>query len=216
MRAYRDPVWWALALALALCLALLALEAADAHHEPQIPAGASVWRRVLIAEWMARFGLESDVAVGFAQVEAESGWNPTARSRVGALGLSQFMSATARGYQRSSALRELCADAGGCPLEPRWSLRALAMMDYDLWRAMTFAADSHERMAFSLASFNSGIGWVLKERKAAIAQGLDGSRWFDNTQRVCLRAPVNCRETSAYPPKILHTLRPKYRAWLAR
>lgn len=179
-----------------------------------VPAGASRWKRTVIGEWRFYFGLESDLAVPFAQIMQESRFRDDAVSPVGATGLAQFMPATATGFQRSSRLQELCGEAGGCPLSPAWAIRAMSMYDADEYRDVADAATEDDRLAFMLTSYNGGRGWVRKERAAARERGLDNRRWFGAVDRVCLRASWACEESRGYAPVILYKFRPGFRLWL--
>ena len=179
-----------------------------------VPAGASRHKRTIIGEWRFYFGLDSDVSVPFAQVMQESRFRADAVSYAGATGLAQFMPATAAGYQRSTRLQELCAQAGGCPLSPAWAIRAMAMYDADEYADAGYAATEDERLAFMLTSYNGGRGWVRKERTAAHDRGLDDRRWFGAVERVCLRAAWACEESRGYAPAILYKWRPGFQLWL--
>jgi soluble lytic murein transglycosylase-like protein len=78
-----------------------------------------------------------------AQIQVESGFNPAARSPVGALGISQFMPATARSYGLSNRLN------------PAASIDAQAHMMRDLLRS--FAS-----VPLALAAYNAGPGAVRR------------------------------------------------------
>ena len=179
-----------------------------------VPAGASRWKRTIIGEWRFYFGLEADVSVPFSQIMAESRFRDDAVSHAGAMGLSQFMPATAKGFQRSGRLQELCAEAGGCPFSPAWAIRAMSMYDADEYADAAYAATEDDRLAFALTAYNGGRGWVRKERTAAHDRGLDSSRWFGAVERVCLRASWACEESRGYAPVILYKFRPGFRLWL--
>ncbi len=220
------------AVALSLLLAVVALffalwfvlfvfvGPAVAHERPAafvVPQAARQWQRTIIGDARYYFGLDVDYSVFFAQIAQESGWRADARSRVGALGLAQFMPATARGYQKNvTRLQQLCADAGGCPLDPRWAIRAMVAMDRDLWRQYPFAAGVDHRWGLALAAYNGGGVAIRRERELAAARGLDATLWFDGIELVCVRAAWACKENREYPRVILFRWRPGYRAWLAR
>jgi hypothetical protein len=78
-----------------------------------------------------------------AQIYAESGFNPFARSPAGALGIAQFMPGTARAY----ALRN--------PLDPAQAIDAQAHLMHDLLRQ--FAS-----VPLALAAYNAGAGAVAR------------------------------------------------------
>ena len=84
---YRREFIRAVALVLLVVLALIV----EAHAAERIPAAALRYRSEIIRAARVEGGLSAPVAVFAAQLEQESGWNPEARSVVGASGLGQFM-----------------------------------------------------------------------------------------------------------------------------
>lgn len=188
---------------------------AEAHHENVAPEAAR-YRRQIVGEWRRVWGLWADPSVAFGQIHQESRFKPDARSKYAA-GLAQFTPPTAADMQRwyPAELREVCAEAGGCPLSPGWAIRSLCLYDRRLWLAVADTADV-DRWAFVLAGYNGGAGWLVKERRAAAAQGLDPNQWWGQVEGVCLRAAWACAENRDYPRRILLAHAPRYRAWLAR
>lgn len=94
-------------------------------------------------EPLLRSGSRWDVSPGLlaAQLLAESGFNPTAVSPAGALGIAQFMPATARSY----GLRD--------PFDPVASIDAQAHLMSDLLRRF-------HSVPLALAAYNAGPGAV--------------------------------------------------------
>ncbi|PZG22361.1 C40 family peptidase [Nonomuraea aridisoli] len=92
-----------------------------------------------------------------AQVEAESGWRPTARSSVGAQGMAQFMPATWTGYGRD-------ADGDGVtsPDDPEDAIMAMAR--YDCALARTLARLPGDVTSNMLAAYNAGPAAVLRHQ----------------------------------------------------
>ena len=90
-----------------------------------------------------------------AQVEAESGWRPTARSNVGAQGMAQFMPATWARYGQD-------ADRDGVtsPDDPEDAIMAMAR--YDCTLARTIAQVPGDATSNMLAAYNAGPGPVLR------------------------------------------------------
>lgn len=169
-----------------------------------VPREAERYRLTLKREAMRVWGLDAPTATFAAQVHQESRWRPDARSSVGALGLAQFMPATAQWIGSMDAgLSERA------PMNPAWALRGLVV--YDRWLWDRIKADTPcERMAFALSAYNGGLGWVYKRQR------------LSDTPGVCLGgactvnpgvAPANQRENEHYPRVILHTHEPLYRAW---
>jgi murein DD-endopeptidase MepM/ murein hydrolase activator NlpD len=89
-----------------------------------------------------------------AQIQAESGWDPTAASPVGARGIAQFMPATWAQY-----------GAGADPLDPRAGIAALGRYMKDLRTQVGHLAQSEaETIQLILAAYNAGPGAVLKHQ----------------------------------------------------
>jgi Transglycosylase SLT domain len=185
----------------------------------QPPAGAVRWKKVIVNEWRFQFGIASNIAVPFAQIHQESGYNPNAVSPVGASGLAQFMPATAAGLERNvTRLQELCdpkRNPKGCPLEERWAIRALTILDHDEYMARPIKSEE-DRLAMMLSAYNGGSGWTERERRECRASSwqCNGDLWFGNVEKVCVRNPSACRENREYPFVILRKWLPKYTQWL--
>ena len=96
------------------------------------------------------------------------------------------------------------------PYNPSWALRAL--VNYDAWlHARVKASNPCNRMAFTLSSYNGGLGWVNRDKALASGKGLDPLVWFDSVERVNAgRSAANWRENRGYPKRILQTLEPAY------
>jgi membrane-bound lytic murein transglycosylase F len=111
-----------------------------------------------------------------AQIFQESGFNPNARSWVGAQGLMQIMPATARQVGVTGPIND-----------PEVNIRA--GIQYLDWLRDRFEDDLRvqDRMWFMLAAFNAGVGHVRDARSLADRLGLDRDRWFDNVERAMLK-----------------------------
>lgn len=172
------------------------------------PTDALKYRSDVIRSARVDWGLNAPVADFAAQLHQESGWNPAARSPVGAQGLAQFMPSTAdwlSGLMPHLASRE--------PWNPGWAIRALVSYDRWLWQRVT-VPDSCERMAMTLSAYNGGLGWVNRDRRLARTRGLDDARWFGAVETVNAgRSVANWRENRHYPQRILHELAPRYLSW---
>jgi len=128
----------------------------------------------LIRQYAKRHGFDWRLLA--AQMYQESGFNPRARSWVGARGVMQIMPRTA---QQVGVTGDL--------YDPEVSIRAGAR--YLDWLRDRFEEDLsvQDRMWFTLASFNAGIGHVRDARRLAPRLGLDPDRWFDNVEVAMLR-----------------------------
>lgn len=186
-----------------LLLVLLVLAEAAAAAVPQ---EARRYQRDLVAAARLVWGLEAPVATFAGQIHQESAWRADARSAY-AMGLAQFTPATA------DWIGEMFPDlAERQPYNPAWALRALVRYDRWLWERLT-GATACDRMAFALAAYNGGLGWVQRERRAAREAGTASDRWFGAVALHCLRARWACAENRDYPAKILYRHQRLYASW---
>jgi len=109
-----------------------------------------------------------------AQMYQESQFDPKASSFAGAKGLMQVMPRTAE----SLGIKDLENPEKGI----------LAGVKYLDWVRHRFSADLPvgERIWFSLAAYNAGVGHVQDARRLARQKGLDPDSWFDNTEKAML------------------------------
>lgn len=172
----------------------------------EVPAEAQQYRRELTRIAQAEWGLDAPVATFAAQVHQESSWRFNAKSPVGAQGLGQVMPSTA------VWLAELFPDTLGNvePYNPTWSL--MALVSFDRWLADRIKGrNACERHAMVLSSYNGGLGWLIRDRKLASAQGADPLVWFGSIERFNAgRSAAAFRENRGYPRLILKTHEAKY------
>jgi membrane-bound lytic murein transglycosylase F len=104
----------------------------------------------------------------------ESRFNPKARSLSGARGLMQLMPRTAR----SLGIRNIDKPANSI----------LAGIRYMDWLRDRFSDELpvSERLWFSLAAYNAGVGHVHDARRLAKSIGRDPNRWFAHTETAML------------------------------
>ena len=124
--------------------------------------------------WYAKhyFGPHVDWHWFKAQGIAESNLNPNAKSAVGAKGIMQIMPAT---YD------EILKKNPHIPRteEPRWNIAAGIFYDrmlYRKWKRKK-TISTRERLSFSFASYNAGLGTVLKAYNRAEKQHGDVKQW---------------------------------------
>ena len=135
-----------------------------------IPAMNAAYKNCLIAP-----------AALAAQVMQESSCRPLARSRVGAVGLTQFTPPTLREMARRHGIncdwRKIdCALLLQCEYM-RYQYRAKPAREME---------DPCDRWATAAAGYNSGRGWQLRNRRATIAAGGNPFRYwerFDGIQK---------------------------------
>jgi soluble lytic murein transglycosylase-like protein len=185
----------------AVAMALLMLACSPVVSWAQVPDAARSFKREYTAIARSEWGLLAPVSSLAAQIHQESGWNCRAMSPVGARGCAQFMPATAKWI--GDVDHRL---AGGDVYSPAWGFRAQAV--YMKWLHDRVKADTPcERMAFALAAYNGGLGYVYRRQKVSNAPG----RCFQSTCDINPGiAPASQKENAAYPRRILLGLEPRY------
>lgn len=167
-----------------------------------VPQRAQFYRADMTRSAYRVFGPSAPVATLAGQVHQESGWNCDARSRVGALGCTQFMPATAEDMAKQFPAE--CAPAQ--PLSPRWAftcrdryMRAL-MLQTKPYGTQPLSECAQWWMA--LKHYNGGRGWTERQRREAKAAGMN-----PDDPRVLAaftggRSLANHRENTEYPERI--------------
>lgn len=174
-------------------------------HAQDVPRAALKHRADLTRAAHAAWGLDAPVAVFAAQIHQESGWNPEAVSRVGALGMAQFMPATARWWCKANGLSAIECQ----PTNPAWAMRAL--VGYDRWLYDRVRGPSEfDRLWAALRAYNGGLGhWQME---AKVAQSIQRTA-VDAACGKAKRHPSFCPENLGYPRRILTILQARYLAW---
>ena len=171
-----------------------------------IPAQAGQYKARVIREAHAAGGLGAPVANFAAQLHQESGWKDSAKSGVGAIGLAQFMPGSAA-WIANLYPADLKPAA---PYDADWAIRALVRYDYWLYARVPRFQAGDERWGAALASYNAGLGWILKDSKAATC---DATLWFSCVSTVPDKRTLdNQKQSRDYPERILHRIRPSYLA----
>lgn len=191
----------ALAILAVAVLALLSCCAAQAATLTP-PRGAEKWRRDVIRNARLEFGLDAPVAALAGQVEQESAWNETARSPVGALGIAQFMPATA-----ADMARKLGGPAQ--PLNAAWALRAQAAYMRELINSLEYPTEC-DAWGAALSSYNGGLGWHNRRR----ARAANPDDFWTSVRYVNPGiTDANQDENEHYPARIIYRHQPKYVTW---
>jgi len=188
---------------------IAALTGGLSAHAQQMPSAAARYRADLVRAAHAQWGLDAPIAALAAQVHQESGWNPDAVSQVGAVGMAQFMPATATWWCQLNGLQaDQCQSRN-----PVWALKAL--VGYDKWlHDRVRGADDRNRFAFALSAYNGGLGWVIRDKALASSKGLDSLVWFGSVDQVNAgRTAAAWKENRAYPKRIIQVLQPRYLSW---
>ncbi len=145
-----------------------------------------------------------------AQMFQESRFDPQAQSFAGARGLLQVMPRTARFMGFANVL------------EPEDGIHA--GIKYLDWVRNRFepSLPFNERMWFSLAAYNAGHGHVDDARRLARNLGLNGDRWFENTEKAMLLLSKKQYASKARygyvrgvePVSYVREIRQRYRAYV--
>lgn len=123
-----------------------------------------------------RYSRKNDLDWRFisAQMFQESHFKPNAVSHAGATGLMQIMPTTGRILGFSELF------------DPETSIKAGTKYMGQLFRKFDPELPVIDRMWFTLASYNAGIGHVSDARILAETMGLDKNRWFGNVEKAML------------------------------
>jgi membrane-bound lytic murein transglycosylase F len=126
----------------------------------------------LVKRYASRYGLDWRLMV--SQMFQESGFDPAARSWVGALGLFQVMPRTAQ---------ELGV---GDPTEVEAGIHAGVKYMGQLMGQFEPGLKTKDRIRMAQAAYNAGKGHVLDARRLAAAQGWDPDKWFGSVEKAML------------------------------
>ncbi len=75
--------------------------------------------------------------------------------------------------------------------EPQYQLRTMILMGKFNYGKFSWAESEHERLAFSFAAYNGGIGGVLSDRVVCrTVHTCDGARWFGHVELHSKKAKV--------------------------
>ena len=114
---------------------------------------------------------------------------PYARSHAGAIGLFQFMPATAE-------------EVGISPIDPEQSAFGASVYFRSLW-LMWRKEEGLERIKFACGSYNAGAGNILKAQHAAAAEGLPPDQWSSIASVLPKITGVHAKETIDYVSRIM-------------
>lgn len=194
--------------------------ACNAHAETGIviPEVSATYRIPVERASSEYFGLNAPTSRIAAQIHQESRWNPKAASKY-AQGLAQFTPSTA------AWLPNICDTLQGFDRwDPMQSVRAMAC--YDAWLLKRVKPLGNGELkanqigysnvnqcsawAFTLRAYNGGEGWLLRERRMALAVNQDANDWI-RVEPFRARATWAHKENTGYPKRILLNIEPLYR-----
>lgn len=205
-------LWVLLALVLVACLVSCAGTASAAQPQMVRVAPASALYRHRVEQASSRaWGVHGSSALLAAQLHQESAFRANAQSAAGALGIAQFMPATARWI--ATVYPQNLANFD--PWNAQQSILAAALYDRWLFDRVSpmggGTVDSCSRWAFALRGYNGGEGWMLRERRLALSSGASANDWRA-VEPYRVRAGWAHKENTGYPRRILLTLEPAYLA----
>lgn len=131
------------------------------------------------------------------QIEQESNWNPRAElktSREHGIGLGQITKTDkfdSLAELKGQYPKALSGWSWGNPsiYDPIYQIRGLLLMDLRNYQTIIDSADEHERLAFTFAAYNGGLGGLVSDRRmCAGTKGCDQSRWFGNVEKTSLKS----------------------------
>lgn len=181
----------------ALCFAFAVAHASPQAHRTELTRSAhAVW------------GLNAPVPVFAAQITQESGWNTAIKSPVGAVGMAQFMPATAKWWCKINNLSAVDCQ----PANPTWAMRAL--VGYDLWLYnRVWGLTEYDRIYAALRAYNGGLGHWQMEAQLAQNRKLATREQIDAKCGKAKRHISHCAENLNYPKRILDLYQPRFAGW---
>lgn len=186
----------------------VAVPAAARAAEPA--RGAEQYRAEMTRSAWRNFGPDAPIAALAAQIDVESAWRADARSRAGAMGLSQFMPLTAQ--DMADRFPGECAPAN--PYSPRWAFTCRDRYMKSLLgqiKPFGFSMTEASHWAFALRAYNGG--GVIKDRQAAARAGANPDSWVEvQPYNGRGRTAANFRENTEYPVKIFQR-QARYLEW---
>ena len=163
----------------------------------------------MVHKWAGHYGFDWRLVV--AQMYQESRFDPNARSFAGASGLLQVMPRTGKAH----GFEDLD--------DPETGLQAgLAYLSWVRDRFAKSSVHPDQRMWFTLAAYNAGVGHVRDARRIAEKEGLDPDIWFGNVERAILlkEKPEVYKHTrfgycrGSEPVKYVRGIHDRYEAYL--
>ena len=137
-----------------------------------------------------------------SQFYQESHFKPSAESHVGAMGVAQIMPGTRRDIERQLGPFN--------PWNARDSIYAGTWYVANRWNVFRYGnKTTANRMAFALASYNAGLGYILKAQKLA---GKDSQRWLPVAEALYKVPRVYAEEPVTYVRLIFYRYNEVFKA----
>ncbi len=135
-----------------------------------------------------------------AQLHQESHLNPDAKSHAGAEGIAQFMPGTWKDVSKEMRLPHHAT-----PYMPQFAIPAAAYYMRKLWDSWTAEREQADRYCLALASYNAGMGHIIKaQKKATRSMGWPANEYAPIIARLHdITGKDNAHETRTYVQKIL-------------
>src|SRR6185437_10628377 len=171
----------------------------------QVPEASTMYRRWVEQAVAEEWGVDGSPARLAAQIHQESGWDPHARSEVGAEGLAHFMPATGKWIAATFPDKLGEFDAW----DPQQA--ALAAAVYDAWLVRRNPGrDACASWAFGLSAYNGGELHLHQEQQLAARHGRARDAWFGNVALQRSRGLGAWQQNRDYVRRILIVLEPAY------
>jgi soluble lytic murein transglycosylase-like protein len=192
-----------------ICILLLTFAGCTGQAAFAEPRASLEYKRDVIREARAVWGLDAPIALFAGQIEQESAWRPKVCSPF-ACGLAQFTPATADWI--SGAYPKELGDRD--PFNPQWAIRALVTYNRRIFDTAVPSASECDRFGFTLSGYNGGPGWVTRDRRlCGSAAGCEPDRWFGHVEKHSRRAAWAMKENRDYPRRILYQRQFNYTKW---
>jgi len=189
MRARGQPILLSLlALAPILAFATVALSVQDPHWTTRYDHDFRKYTKHY-------FGPNVDWRWFKAQGIVESGLDPEAKSAVGAKGVMQILPTTYAEIKRSNPHLSRIDD-------PRWNIAAAIYYDRQMYRKWQEGLPIGERLKLAFASYNAGLGSILKAYDRAQSRAGEVRVW----KQVAGFAPG---QTRSYVRRIAQLMQPR-------
>jgi hypothetical protein len=191
----KSLIWLALLFSLPV-IAQSIPEGAKKHVPTLVQNQRALWPDAPFPDFLAG-QIEQESCVSLKSLRC---WNPRAElktKRENGIGFGQFT----RAYNKDGSIRfDVIDDLSrqhpelyGWSWETRYNasyqLKAIVVMDRDIFHRVRGAASDTDRLSFTLSAYNGGEGGVRMDRRlCANTPGCDQSRWKGNVERTSLKA----------------------------